>query len=82
MSSELLGLIRGKYQQVLIPGAEATLNYNDLITRGKEQQAALREKLRLDFEDMSRQKQLERKQSENQSLNNTLNSIPLMVYVG
>jgi len=82
LASELLGLIRGKYQTVLIPGAEATLNYNDLITRGKEQQAALREKLRLDFEDMSRQKQLERKQSENQSLNDTLNSIPLMVYIG
>lgn len=82
LTSELLGLIRGKYQQVLIPGAETTLNYNDLITRGKEMQNALREKLRLDLEDMSRQKQLERKQSENQSLSDTLNNIPLMVYIG
>jgi len=82
LTSELLGLIRGKYQTVLIPGAEATLNYNDLITRGKEMQVALREKLRTDLEDMSRQKQLERKQSENNSLSDTLNNIPLMVYIG
>jgi len=82
LTSELLGLVRGKYQVVQIPGAETTLNYNDLITRGKEMQQALREKLRGDLEDMSRRAQLERKQSENQSLNDTLNSIPLMVYVG
>ena len=82
LTSELLGLIRGKYQTVLIPGAEATLNYSDLIARGKEMQTALREKLRTDLEDMSRQKQLERKQSENNSLSDTLNNIPLMVYIG
>jgi hypothetical protein len=82
LTSELLGLVRGKYQVVQIPGAETALNFNDLITRGKEAQIALREKLRLDLEDMSRQKQLERKQSENDSLESTLTNIPLMVYVG
>lgn len=82
LTSELLGLIRGKYQVVQIPGAETTLNYADLITRGKEMQTTLREKLRLDLEDMSRQKQLERKQSENTSLNDTLTNIPLMIYIG
>ena len=82
LTSELLGLVRGKYQTVLIPGAETTLNFNDLITRGKEAQIALREKLRLDLEDMSRQKQLERKQSETDSMSNTLNSIPIPIYIG
>ena len=82
LTSELLGLIRGKYQTVLIPGAEATLNYNDLITRGKEMQIALREKLRGDLEDMSRQKQLERKQSENQALSDTLVNIPIPIFIG
>jgi hypothetical protein len=82
LTSELLGLIRGKYQVVQIPGAETTLNYNDLITRGKEMQVALREKLRGDLEDMSRQKQLERKQSENQALNDTLVNIPIPIYIG
>ena len=45
-------------------------------------QKELREKLRMDLEDMSRQKQLERKESENNSLESTLTNIPLMVYVG
>ncbi len=82
LTSELLGLIRGKYQTVQIPGAETILNYADLINRGQEMQKDLREKLRLDLEDMSRQKQLERKQSENSSLSDTLSNIPLMVYIG
>lgn len=82
LTSELLGLIRGKYQTVNIPGAETTLNFADLISRGQQMQKDLREKLRLDLEDMSRQKQLERKQSENSSLSDTLNNIPLMVYIG
>lgn len=82
LASELLGLVRGKYSQVPIPGSEVTLNGTDLITKGKEAQTALREKLRQDFEDMSRRSQLERKQSENQSLNDTLNNIPLMIYIG
>lgn len=82
LTSELLGLVRGKYQTVQIPGAETVLNFADLISRGQAMQTALREKLRLDLEDMSRQKQLERKQSEAESLNSTLTNIPLMVYIG
>ena len=82
LTSELLGLIRGKYQTVQIPGAETVLNFADLITRGQQMQKDLREKLRLDLEDMSRQKQLERKQSENDSLNNTLVNIPIPIFIG
>ena len=82
LTSELLGLVRGKYTVVNIPGAETTLNFADLISRGQTMQKELREKLRLDLEDMSRQKQLERKESENNSLESTLTNIPLMVYVG
>jgi hypothetical protein len=82
LASELLGLIRGKYQQVPIPGAEVSLNGQDLVSRGREAQNALREKLRTDFEDMSRKAQLERKQTENQALNDTLVNIPLVIYIG
>jgi hypothetical protein len=82
LSSEILGLVRGKYNQVPIPGAEVTLNGADLISKGKEAQTALRERLRTDFEDMSRRAQLERKQSENQSLSDTLSQIPLLIYIG
>lgn len=82
LTSELLGLVRGKYQQVVVPGSEATLNFADLISRGQTRQSQLREILRLDLEDMSRQKQLERKQSENDSLNSTLINIPIPIFIG
>lgn len=81
LASELLGLVRGKYTTIDIPGDETTLNSADLISKGKDQQQALRERLRQDFEDMSRQKQLERKQTENQTLSETLNQVPMMIYI-
>lgn len=82
LTSELLGLVRGKYQQAVVPGSEVTLNFADLISRGQTMQKDLREKLRLDLEDMSRQKQLERKQSENDSLKDTLINIPIPIFIG
>ena len=82
LASELLGLIRGKYSQIPAPGSEVTLNSGDLITKGRDQQTALRERLRGDFEDMSRRAQLERKQSENQSISSTLNEVPMFIYIG
>ena len=82
LASELLGLIRGKYTQIPAPGAEVTLNGADLISKGREQQTALRERLRQDLEDMSRRAQLERKQSENQSISSTLNDVPMFIYLG
>jgi hypothetical protein len=82
LSSELLGLIRGKYTQIPAPGAEVTLNGADLISKGRDQLAALRERLRNDFNELSRQAQLERKQSENQSISSTLNEVPMFIYLG
>lgn len=82
LSSELLGLVRGKYAQIPAPGSEVTLNGADLISKGQAQQIALRERLRLDFEDMSRKAQLERKQSENQSISSTLSEVPMFIYIG
>jgi hypothetical protein len=48
---------------------------------GRDMKTALREKLRGDLEDMSRRSQLERKQAENQSLSDTLNQIPIPIYI-
>lgn len=82
LASEILGLVRGKYSQVPIPGSEVTLNGAELISKGKEAQLALRDRLRLDFEDMSRKAQLERKQSEKTSLSDTLKEIPMLIFIG
>lgn len=81
LAAELLGLVRGKYSTVPIPGAEVTLNSADLVAMGRDMKNALREKLRGDLEDMSRKAQLERKQVENQSLNDTLNQIPIPIFI-
>ena len=45
-------------------------------------QQALKERLRQELDDMTRQSQLERKAAEAQSLSNTLTNVPLFVYIG
>ena len=82
LASELLGLVRGKYNTIPVPGAETTLNGGDLISKGQNAQAALKERLRTELEDMTRKAQLERKASENQSMNDTLSQVPLLIFLG
>jgi hypothetical protein len=82
LAKEMLGYIRGKYTTVPIPGAEATLNQNDLLTDARSEKAALLEKLRGDLDETTRQKQLERKQAENTAMKSTFDNIPLQIYIG
>jgi hypothetical protein len=82
LAKEMLGLIRGKYTTVPIPGAEATLNQNDLLTDARAEKAALLEKLRQDLDETTRQKQLERKQAENVAMKATFDNLPLQIYIG
>jgi hypothetical protein len=82
LASENLGLIRGKYSTVPIPGAETTLNQADLISKGKESQIALIEKLRADLDEASRRSQLMRKAEENENMQKVLNNVPIPIYIG
>jgi len=82
LASELLGLVRGKYTQVPVPGSEVTLNGADLISKGQNTQQALKERLRQELEDMTRQSQLERKAAEAKSESDTLLNVPLLIYIG
>jgi len=82
LAKEMLGYIRGKYTTVPIPGAEATLNQNDLLTDARSEKAALLEKLRGDLDETTRQKQLERKQAENIAMKSTFDNIPLQIFIG
>jgi len=82
IAKELLGYVRGKYGTVPIPGAEVTLNQSDLLTAATAEKAALIEKLRGDLEEVSRQKQLERKAAETTAMKSTLNEVPLPIYIG
>jgi len=79
---EILGYVRGKYQQIPIPGAEVTLNQGDLITAATSEKQALIERLRAYFDETSRQKLLERKANEADALQRELKNIPWTIYIG
>ena len=82
LTSELLGLVRGKYTSVPIPGETTTLNHADLISRGQAMQKQLRDKLQKDLDDMSRSNQLKKKKEEAESLHSTMQETHLQVYLG
>lgn len=82
LCKEMLGYIRGKYTTVPIPGAEVTLNQNDLISAATSEKTALIERLRTYLEETSRAKLLEKKASEAEFLQKDLNSVPRTIYIG
>jgi len=82
LARELLGYIRGKYQTVPVPGAEATLNQGDLLTDARSEKEALLTNLREMLDQTSRLSQLERKSNESKFLKDTLSDVPMTVYVG
>ena len=81
LAKELLGYVRGKYQQVPIPGAEVSLNQGDLISAATAEKAALIEKLRNDLDENSRKLQLQRKAEEADAMGKTLDQVPLPIYI-
>jgi hypothetical protein len=82
LCKEMLGYVRGKYTQVPIPGKEITLNQSDLITAATAEKIALKEKLRLYFDDTSRKSLLERKQQESTSARAELENSPMTIFIG
>jgi len=82
LEKELLGYVRGKYGTVPIPGAEVTLNQAELLSAATAEKTALIEKLRTDLDEVTRQKQLERRAAENVAMKTTLNEVPLPIYIG
>lgn len=82
LAKELLAYIRGKYQTVPVPGSEATLNQQDLLSDSRAEKTELLTNLREMLEQTSRQAQLERKANEGDSLRRTLTDVPYAIYVG
>jgi hypothetical protein len=82
LSKELLGYVRGKYQQVPVPGSNTTLNQADLLTDARSEKTELLNQLRDMLEQTSRRNQLERKASENEFVKSTLQSVPMTIFVG
>ena len=82
LAAESLAFIRGKYGSVPIPGAEVSLNQADLLTKSRDLQTSLIEKLRSDLDEASRRSQLQRKSEENEFMQKTLGQIPLNIFIG
>ena len=82
MCKEILGYIRGKYTQVPIPGAETVLNQQDLLSASTSEKLALVTRLREYFDETSRDKLLERKAAEADSLIKIEAAVPYPIYIG
>ena len=82
LAKELLAYVRGKYTTVPVPGSEATLNQQDLLTDARAEKEALIANLREMLDQTSRQAQLERKANEGENLNKTLKEVPMTIYIG
>jgi hypothetical protein len=78
---EILGYVRGKYSTVPIPGAEVTLNQQDLLTDARQTKEALIVSLRDTLEQTGRQIQLEKQAANAENLNKTLSNVPMGFYV-
>lgn len=81
LAKEMLGYVRGKYQTVPIPGAEVTLNQNDLIAAATAEKNSLLEKLRGYFDETSRKSLLERRAQESEFVNQELKNVPYTIYI-
>ena len=82
LCKEMLGYIRGKYQDIVVPDNTTTMNYSDLITAATDEKTSLIEELKEILDQFSRQAQLERKQAESEVLSQQLAKVPLRIYIG
>ena len=80
-AKEILAYVRGKYSTVPIPGAEVTLNQQDLLTDARAEKIALLEQLRAMLDQTSRKAQLENQASEVDFINKQLTNVPLPIYI-
>ena len=79
---EILGYIRGKYTQVPIPGAETTLNQQDLLSAATAEKTALITRLREYLDETSRSNLLAVRAEEAESLQRIEAVVPYPIYIG
>ena len=81
IAKETLGYIRKKYNSIPIPGAEVTLNGDDLLTDARAEKIALLEQLRATLDVTSRKTQLENQAAEADFIQKTLINSPIGIYI-
>ena len=79
---EILGYNRGKYSTVPIPDQNVTLNQADLLSAATAERNALIERLRLYFNETSKQALLERRSLESDYRNKEIANVPMVIFVG
>ena len=82
LSKELLGIVRGKYPTIPTPGGETSLDGDTLRSEGAAEKDVLIEQLREDLEQSSRRNTMERSSEEAQFQQDTINKVPLNIYIG
>ena len=82
LAKELLGAIRSKYSSIPIPNSEVSLDGSSLKSEAATEKEYLLSQLRETLEATSRQKQLEMKREESENLQQSLNRVPLKIYIG
>lgn len=78
---EMLGYVRKKYTSIPIPGAEVTLNGDDLLTDARSEKDKLLENLRDMLGMTSRKTQLENQAAESDFIQKTLTNVALPIYI-
>ena len=81
-AKEVLGLVRNKYSSIPIPGAEVTLNGNELVSAAATEKEALIARLREYFDQTSRQSLLERRAAESVARVQEINQVPMTIFIG
>jgi hypothetical protein len=83
LAKEMLGLgIRGKFNgQLPIPGAELTLNKDDLITTGRDDQEKLMTELKEQLAELGYDKIMEKRAAIQEAINKNLGFGPTGIYV-
>ena len=79
---EMLAYIRGKYQSVPVPGAEVTMNAADLLADARDEKVFLVEDLKATMQSASLTNQLELAATQTKFINDTMQGIPMHIYVG
>jgi len=79
---EMLGNVRGKYGDIPIPNQEIALDGDALRSEATEEKSNLIEQLREMLDGTSRRQLLEAKNEEAQQIQETINKIPMPIYIG
>ena len=82
LSKELLGVVRSKYGSIPSPGGEVSLDGDTLRSEGSAERESLISELREDLEASSRRSAMERQNDEANFHQETINKVPLSIYIG